>query len=57
MPRIKDPRALELFIGNKIGSLNDILDKGGLTPNEEDLIRRDITRFNRDISNILANFS
>ena len=57
MPRIKDPRALELFIGNKIGGLNDILDKGGLTPKEEDLIRRDITRFNRDLSNILANFS
>ena len=57
MPRIKDPVKLKDFINSKIDGLNKILDMGGLTPKEEDLIRRDIIRFDKDLSNIMSNFS
>tara|TARA_R100000388_G_scaffold29393_2_gene22810 strand:- start:320 stop:787 length:468 start_codon:yes stop_codon:yes gene_type:complete len=57
MPKIKNPHALELFIVNKISGLNKILDAGGLTPKEESLIKRDITRFEKDLGNIMKNFS
>jgi len=57
MPRIKDPVKLRNFIESKIDGLNKILDVGGLTPKEEDLIRRDIIRFDKDLSNIMSNFS